>query len=88
MNTENILPITEAREKIGKLADKVSGEDYIVLTKSGKPKAALVDINYLDKLQKEVKKIYQKTYIDPKLLKYTREFTDEEIEEWLKEDAF
>lgn len=87
MNTANILPITEAREKIGKLADKVSGEDYIVLTKGGKPKAALVDIKYLDKLEKEVRKIYQKTYIDPKLLKYTREFTDEEIEEWLREDA-
>lgn len=87
MNTANILPITEAREKIGKLADKVTGEDYIVLTKGGKPKAALVDIKYLDKLQKEVKRIYQKTYIDPKLLKWTREFSDEEIEEWLKEDT-
>lgn len=30
----------------------------------------------------------QKTFIDPKLLKYTREFTKAEIKEWEKEDAF
>lgn len=31
--------------------------------------------------------IVPKTYIDPKLIPYTREFSDEEIEEWLKEDS-
>lgn len=30
----------------------------------------------------------QKTFIDPKFLKYTREFSDEEIKDWKKEDAF
>jgi hypothetical protein len=34
-----------------------------------------------------VKKIYGKTFIDPKLIKYTREFSDEEIKEWEKEDV-
>lgn len=29
----------------------------------------------------------RKTFIDPKLLKYTREFKDEEIKEWEEEDA-
>ncbi len=81
-----IVPITKARGKLGALAEKVAGEDYVVLTKGGAPKAALVDFSYLTKLQNEVRKIYKKTFIDPKLLKYTREFNDKEIEEWLKED--
>lgn len=83
----NIVPITKARGKLGDLADKVSGEDYIILTKGGSPKAALVDVQYLKRLQREVSAIYKKTFIDPKLLKYTREFTDKEIEGWAKEDA-
>ena len=81
-----IIPITKARGKLGNLTEKVSGEDYVILTKGGTPKAALVDVTYLNKLQSEVKKIYKKTFIDPKLLKYTREFSDKEIEEWIKED--
>lgn len=83
----NIIPLTKARAKLGELADRAKGEDYIILTKGGNPKAALVDIDYLNRLQKEVKNIYQKTYIDPKLLPFTREFSDEEIAEWQKEDA-
>lgn len=83
----NIIPITQARGKLGRLTEKVVGENYIILTKGGNPKAALVDLNYLTKLQKEVKMIYQKTFIDPSLLPFSREFSDKEIEEWGKEDA-
>lgn len=82
----NIIPITKARSKLGNLADKVSKENYIILTKDGSPKVALVDISYLTNLENQVKKAYKKTFIDPKLLKYTRKFTDEEIKEWEKED--
>jgi len=32
-----IIPITKARGKLGALAEKVTGEDYIVLTKGGAP---------------------------------------------------
>ncbi len=88
ISPNNIIPITKARGKLGDLAEKVTGENYVVFTKGGNPKAALVDINYLNKLQKVVRNIYQKTFIDPRLLKYTREFTDEEIAQWGKEDAF
>lgn len=87
ISPNNIIPITKARGKLGDLADKVRGENYVVFTKGGNPKAALVDIDYLTKLQKEIKNIYQKTFIDPKFLKYTREFSEEEIQEWLKEDS-
>lgn len=87
MNGTNIVPVSKARAKLGDLTDKVSGENYVVLTKGGSPKAAIVDIKYLNKLQEQLRSIYQKTYIDPKLIPYTREFSDEEIAQWLKEDA-
>ena len=86
ISPSDIIPVTEARSKLGDLTEEVSKDRYIILTKAGKPKAAIVDINYLNKLQDEVRKIYQKTYIDPTLLPLTRKFTDEEIKEWLEED--
>lgn len=87
LNPSSIIPITKARTKLGDLAEKVTGENYIVLTKDGSPKAALVDISYLVSLEKEVKNIYKKTFLDKKLLKYTRDFSDEEIKQWLDEDS-
>ena len=87
VSPQNIIPISEARTKLGELTDQVSGQDYVVLTKGGNPKAALVDIQYLNRLQRELKRLYRKTYIDPTLLTFTREFTDAEIEEWQKEDS-
>lgn len=86
ISPSNIIPITQARGKLGDLTEKISGENYVVLTKGGNPKAALVDIKYLTKLQNEVGKIFRKTFIDPKLLPLTRQFSDEEIREWQKED--
>lgn len=78
----NIVPITQARSNLSSLTKKVKGEEYIVLTKGGSPKAALVDIDYLQKLESEVKKIYGKTFIDPSLLPLTRDFTNREIKKW------
>lgn len=86
ISASNIIPITQARSKLGDLAGRVSGDNYIVLTKGGSPQAALVDIDYLMRLQKDVEKMYKKTFIDPKLLPYTREFSDKEIKEWEEED--
>lgn len=83
---ENIIPVTRARGKLGDLAESVKGDNYIILTKGGSPEAALVDIDYLTSLEEEVQKTYQKTFIDPKLFPYTREFSDSEIKEWLNED--
>ncbi|KKR87902.1 MAG: hypothetical protein UU34_C0002G0019 [Candidatus Curtissbacteria bacterium GW2011_GWA1_41_11] len=85
MNT-NIVPITRARNSLGNLAKKVKGENYIILTKGGSPQAALVDFDYLKKLEGEVKKIYSRTFIDPTLLPLTREFTQNEIDKWQEED--
>ena len=87
INMTNIIPVTRARSRLGDLTDKVEGEDYVVLTKGGVPKAALVDVKYLARLQKTVASIYKKTFIDPNLIKYTRLFSTSEIEAWQKEDA-
>lgn len=86
-NPFNIIPITKARSRLGKLADEATKDNYIILTKDGSPKAAIVDIEYLTSLENQVRKTYKKTFIDPKLLKYTREFTNADIKEWEKEDA-
>lgn len=86
ISPDNIIPLTKARGKLGDLVSKTDGEDYYILTKGGSPQAALVDIKYLTKLQKMVAKICKKTYIDPNLLPFTREFSDTEIAEWEKED--
>ena len=82
----NIIPVTKARSILGELAEKVSGEKYFILTKGGNAKAAIVDINYLDRLRKAVAKVFGKTYIDPRLSKYSRIFPNSEIKEGLKED--
>ena len=85
MNTD-IVPITKARSNLSNLTQKVKGEQYIVLTKGGSPKAALVDIDYLKKLEDEVQKIYGKTFIDPTLLPLTRNFSKKTIKKWREED--
>ena len=87
MNYQQIIPVTEARPILGSLVDQVSGDEIIGFTKSGRVRAVLVDSKYFDKLTKISKTALQKTYFDPKVDKYVREFTDKEIAEWLKEDA-
>ena len=82
----DIVPITKVRSNLSSLTQKVKGEKYIILTKGGTPRAALVDIDYLTKLEEEIRKIYGKTFIDPTLLPLTRQFTKKEIEKWQKED--
>lgn len=84
--SQMILPVTKARGQLGKLADRVAGEEFVVLTKGGEPKVALVGWEYFQELKGEVDKIYGRTFIDPKTLPYTREFSDQEIKAWLEED--
>lgn len=87
MNSTNIVPITKARASLGDLAESAKGENYIILTKGGEANVALVDIKYLQTLEREVKKMYTKTFIDPKLLPLTREFSNREIDTWKEEDT-
>lgn len=80
------IPISKARAKISELADQVRDQGSIYLTRNGEVSAVLVDPEYLNNLEKEVEKLFSKTYIDKKLLPLTRSFTKKEIDEWLEED--
>lgn len=82
----NIVPITRARGRLGDLASMAVASNYFVLTRGGSPAVALVDFDYLKKLEFTVKQITQKTFIDPKRDKFIREFSDKEIAEWQSED--
>ena len=84
--TNNILPVTTARGRLGDLVEKTNRNTYFVLTKGGLPKAAIVDIEYLTRIQEMVGKFLQKTYINEKFLPYTRLFDKGEIDEWLTND--
>src|SRR3989344_4301864 len=44
---KNIIPITEARAKLDDLIDQAKGNNFFVISRQGKAKAALVDIDFL-----------------------------------------
>lgn len=50
VSVDHIVSITEARSRLSELVESASAEDVWVLTKGGKPRAALVDVAYLDQL--------------------------------------
>ena len=83
---DKIIPVSEARAKPSILLDQVKGDNYFLLTRGGKPTAALVDIDFLEKLKEDLQNTYQKTFIDPKVLPLTRKFSKREIKRWQKED--
>ncbi|EKE14163.1 MAG: hypothetical protein ACD_12C00648G0001 [uncultured bacterium] len=82
----DVYPISQARGIFGTLVDKLKDEKTILFSKKGKIKAALVDFDYLKKLQEDISQLYQKTYIDKKLISLTRIFSKKEISKWLEED--
>jgi len=53
------IGVTEARSKFGELIDQVRYRgDTVVLTKSGKPAAAIVPFELLERLQQEREKLF------------------------------
>lgn len=51
---ENIIPVTEARDKFNQIVDAVEGTDHLyVMTKNGKPAAIMVGVHHLEKLTGE-----------------------------------
>lgn len=47
---DKIIPVSKARANFSDLLDKVKDEEYLILSKRYKPKAALVDLDFLGKL--------------------------------------
>jgi len=50
VSIDHIIPLTEARARLSELVEKATGDQFWVLTKRGKPRVAVVDVNYLDQL--------------------------------------
>lgn len=50
VSIDHIIPLTEARARLSELVEKTTGDQFWVLTKGGKPRVAVVDVNYLDQL--------------------------------------
>lgn len=47
---DRIVTLTEARSRLSEIIDKTTGDQFWVLTRRGKPKVAMVDVEYLDQL--------------------------------------
>jgi prevent-host-death family protein len=50
VSIDHIIPLTEARARLSELVEKTTGDQFWVLTKRGKPRVAVVDVDYLDQL--------------------------------------
>ncbi len=51
VDIEKILPVTEVRDSLNSIIDKVEGgDDLYVVTKNGKPSAIIVGVHHLEKL--------------------------------------
>lgn len=84
---QNTIPVTDARKTLNMLVGKSKRKKRpYILTKRGRPQAVLMDIALWYDIEQRLAALYKKTYIDPKLLPYTRDFTDKEIQEWLRND--
>jgi prevent-host-death family protein len=50
ISLDRIVSVTEARSRLREIIEQTSDDQFWVLTWRGKPRAALVDIEYLDQL--------------------------------------
>jgi prevent-host-death family protein len=47
---ERVIPLTEARARLSEIVEQTSGDQFWVLTRRGRPRVAVVDVEYLDQL--------------------------------------
>ena len=67
MNYQQIIPVTEARPILGSLLDTLDSNNVIGLTKGGRVVGVVVSPNYLDMLQTNTKKCWQKLLLTKRL---------------------
>jgi len=48
--SRKVVPVSEARAHLPSLLEKIKGKEYLILAKRYQPKAALVDLDYFNKL--------------------------------------
>lgn len=86
LTPQQFIPVTEARGRLSDLIEEAQENKWFFLTKRGRPKVVLVGVTLWTKINQEIQKFTQKTFIAPKVLPFTRLFSDKEIKRWLKED--
>jgi prevent-host-death family protein len=47
---DRIIPLTEARARLREIIEQTNEDRFWVLTRRGKPRVAIVDVEYLDQL--------------------------------------
>lgn len=47
---DRVVPLTEARARLSEIVEQTSGDQFWVLTRRGRPRVAVVDVEYLDQL--------------------------------------
>jgi len=47
---DRIIPLTQARARLSEIVEQTRGDQFWVLTRRGRPRVALVDVEYLDQL--------------------------------------
>lgn len=47
---DRIVPLTEARARMSEIVEQTIGDQFWVLTRHGRPRVAVVDVEYLDQL--------------------------------------
>ena len=47
---DRIVPLTEVRARLSEIVEQTKGDRFWVLTRRGRPRVALVDVEYLDQL--------------------------------------
>jgi prevent-host-death family protein len=49
---DRVIPLTEARARLSEIVEQTSGDQFWILTRRGRPRVAVVDVEYLDRLMR------------------------------------
>jgi len=90
-SADQVIPISKARANLSELVDKVKENDFFLISRKYDPRAALVDIEFMDKLLS----VYQKWQRDQdlaateriwkKVPRYPAEEVERDIEDVVKQ---
>ena len=47
---DRIIPLTQVRTRLSEIVEQTRGDQFWVLTRRGRPRVAIVDVEYLDQL--------------------------------------
>nr|HID14868.1 type II toxin-antitoxin system Phd/YefM family antitoxin [Anaerolineae bacterium] len=49
---DRIVPLTEVRARLSEIVQQTKGDQFWVITRHGRPRVAVVDVEYLDQLMR------------------------------------